>query len=212
MKQNLQTSGTEPTKKIWQINAAQFSLYAVISILLLVAFNGPAIWDYFNQNVLVQQGTFQNAVDQNSSFYKLFGSLAASRVPLFVFWIIVGCGIYLMVWLLRNIYINLRNDMVADDYVHPASYSRSNYWSSVLGRKIFLVTSWLLLMGSLFASSFGLMPALAKLAREAVSSFSLPSSAMQLLAALAVTTGLIYVLVVLLRLSVYASRAVFKGF
>lgn len=54
---------------------------------------------------------------------------------LFGFWFIVGAITYFLAWFIINVIVDVYNDIVISAaFVHPRSFSQSDYWASIIGR------------------------------------------------------------------------------
>jgi hypothetical protein len=154
----------------------QILLYALISVLLLIAFNLKAAWHYLNNSVLKPEGGLDNILaHQAPGVHKVLNSVSQSILLQFVFWLFVGCAIYIFIWFAKNIAINVLNDIVADNYVHPKSYNRALYWESVIARKIFFGLSVFLLF-TYIVVAIKLLSLLANLCYDRVVSFNATQS------------------------------------
>ena len=118
---------------------SKITLLLVLSIALLTLLNIRAIWRFFTTGVdksaPVNLGDLIN--QKFPGFYNFFDDITDSRLAQLLFWLFLGCIAYLAIWLIGSFISNIRNDIVADNYVHPKFYNRAGYWGPVLGRKIF---------------------------------------------------------------------------
>ena len=120
--------------------AADIALYLFMSLVVLLLVNARAIFNYFSSNNLTGQ-SIGDIIDRKAkNFQSIWAQISQGRILQIIFWALVGIFIYITVWFIRNILLNIRNDIVADEYVHPLSYKRSKYWHTVIGRKIFLAS------------------------------------------------------------------------
>lgn len=188
----------------------QLLLYALIGLLILVLLNLAKAWDYLNQNVLMPQGGAESYISQKSPWlYHAINSLSHSIILQVIFWVAVGCIVYIIIWFIRNIGINVLNDIAADNYVHPESYKRSRYWESVLARKIFFGISIILLI-TFIVSGARLMTSLANTSYRIVTTFHTLHNLLELVGTLLAATCLIYVLVLIAHLSINSWRFIYK--
>ena len=66
---------------------------------------------------------------------------------LFGFWFIVGSVAYFAAWFGINVAVDFYNDIVISSaFVHPRSFSRSNYWLSIASRVTLRVTAGIALI------------------------------------------------------------------
>jgi hypothetical protein len=188
----------------------QLLLYALISILLLIAFNIKRVWEYLNDVVLLPQGGLDSLIAEHLPWlHKFLSSLSQSIILQVVFWLAIGCGIYIIIWFVKNIFINVKNDMVADNYVHPAYYKRSTYWESLAARKVFFWVVWFLLAAQI-VSGLRLITYLANLCYMEVLDFHLVHSLFTMFQSVLAGTGLVYVIVLLIHLAVNSWHLIYK--
>jgi hypothetical protein len=189
---------------------SQFFLYFLISFLLLIALNIRKAWDYLNQTVLKPEGGLDSIVaSKTPGVHKVINSLSQSILLQVVFWVFVGCVVYVIVWIIKNIAINLLNDITADLYVHPASYKRYKFWGSILARRIFFFLSAAMLVIFLTVGGKTLIY-LASLSYNAVVYFTAAQSTIDIAESLIATTCLIYIGVLLVHIVMSSWRIMYK--
>jgi hypothetical protein len=175
----------------------QLLLYILIATMVLFVLNSGKAWNYLSNTILASKGGAANLITHNSpAFQKTFDSLSRSIILQVVFWVLIGCLVYIIIWFVRNIAVNLLNDFVADNYIHPKSYSRSDYWSSILARKVFFWIGAVIL----FLFTISGMKLLAYISSEAyvnIVHFNLTSSLPRLIIIELAATGFIYSLILL---------------
>ncbi len=197
-------------KQFFIPSRTQISLYVLISSLLLVVINGPTIWTKFKSN-LQTDITFSDVIVGNAPFLQKFiDRLSRSRIPEIVFWLLVGCTVYIIVWFIHNITNNVRNDVVADAYLHPTNYNRRLFWQSVLARKTLLFFCLVVLIAYIFAG-LKFLSVLAKFFYAAIDNFMLPSSIMEIILCIAMTTLLLYLFILLAHLTINLWRLVYRN-
>ena len=152
---------------------SQLLLNLVLAALILLALNARAVWHYFtrgiNENSRVELGDLIQA--KAPALYDFVDSVTHGRLVQILFWLFVGCIVYLIIWSIGNFFTNIRNDIVADEYVHPSSYDRTDYWSSVLARKVVLACTIFVLVAYTYAGA-KLIILLADLCYRSVLEFS----------------------------------------
>lgn len=189
---------------------AQFLMYTLVSVLLLVLLNGHAIWTKFKGN-LQQDLTLSDVIVSNAPFLqKVIDRLSHSRVPEIVFWLLVGCGIYIIIWFMRNISSNIVNDVVADSYLHPKDYDRQMFWQSIIARKILLFFSLGVLI-AYFVVAVKFLPVVARFFYSAIDDFRLSPSVVQIMISILITTLLIYFFILLTHLSANLWKLVYRN-
>jgi hypothetical protein len=188
----------------------QILLYGLVSALLLIILNIKEAWKYLNNTVLKPDGGLDNVLaNQAPGLHKFLNALSQSVLLQFVFWLFVGCAVYIFIWFIKNIAINVLNDIVADKYIHPKGYDRARYWESIFSRKIFFGLSILLLVIYSFAS-IRLVSLLANLCYDRVVSFHAPKSLPAIILAMLATTVVIYFLILLVHTVVNSWRLIYK--
>jgi hypothetical protein len=191
-------------------SAGQILLYVLMSTLLLAVLNIGKGWNYLNKTVLKPQGGLDNIIATNSpALHNFINSLSHSIVLQVIFWIFVGCAVYIIIWFVKNIAINMLNDITADQYVHPQHYHRYKFWSGILGRRIFFWISAIILVLYLIAGTRVLVYMASLCYRFAVN-FDLAQSSWQLAEIVLATTGLIYLLVILVHITINSWRLMYK--
>lgn len=188
----------------------QLVLYVLISLLILLILNLKNAWDYLNHTVLSPQGGLDKIIAQKSpELHKVLTSLSQSIILQVVFWVFVGCAVYVVIWFIRNVSINLLNDFVADKYVHPDSYHRAAYWGSILARKVFFWVSAIVLVFYLIAGA-RLLVYMSDLCYRFVINFHGLHSFWEIVQIIAATTGLIYLLILIIHVVVNSWRLIYK--
>jgi hypothetical protein len=188
----------------------QLILYFLVSILILTLLNIKNAWTYLNDTVLKPNGGLDSIVAQSApGVHHFLNSLSQSIILQVIFWIFVGCAVYLLIWFIKNVAINLLNDITADQYIHPKTYRRSLYWSGILSRRIFFWTSAIVLLGYLIESA-RFMGYIADICYQAILVFKPLQSSLDILESAIVTTGLIYILVLITHVCINSWRLIYK--
>ena len=184
-------------------SALQVVLYILIAGALLIVFNARDIWDSLGAGII-----FNDTPDgQTKSGFVDF--ISSGRLPQIIFWGVIGMVMYAVVWFGWNVLTNLRNDMAADDFVHPKTYSRTKYWSSVWGHKIFFAVSMIVLAAYIYIF-FKLLTLLAGLSYDAVDNFDTFGSPLELGIYLIVIATLVHIFALLLRVTANSWRSIYK--
>ncbi len=187
----------------------QAGLYFVMGLILLVVFSAPALWESFKANALggaeAQVWGSDAVTHQIQRFWERFG---ASRGLQITVWILAGAALYLIIWFLRNLVVNIKNDFIARGFVGAGA--GRGYWRSVLGLKIFFGLS---LVVTIIYLIFGLrlMHLLSQQFYIAITELKLWPSPAELVWLMAASSFLLYVFAVLLHLVASSSRAIYKG-
>jgi hypothetical protein len=191
-------------------SGSQLLLYALISCLLLVILNAGRAWNYLNDIVLSPQGGLDKLLSSNApEIHKLVNAVSHSILLQVVFWIVVGCLVYIFIWFVKNIAINMLNDIAADQYVHPASYKRARFWESVIVRRIFFWTSAVILVFYSVAAT-RLLVYLANVCYRQILHFQFLQSSLEILESIAAVAGLIYVLILIVHIVMNSWRVMYK--
>jgi|GEM_PF-2135539 len=214
MENNIQSNSSAKlgttSKQFLLPSGTQLLLYALISILLLIGLNIGRAWEYLNKTVLKPQGGLDSIIATNApGLHKILNSFSQSVILQVIFWIFVGCVVYVIIWFIKNIAINLLNDITADQYVHPHNYKRFKFWGSILGRRVFFWVSAVILVFYLIAGTRVLVY-MANLCYRFVTNFHPAQSTLQLIEVVAATTGLIYLLVLLIHVATSSWRLMYK--
>jgi hypothetical protein len=190
---------------------SQLVLYLLISLLLLTVFNLRQLWEYLNNNILASDGLgLGSVISENASgLHKLLNSLSQSIILQVAFWVCIGSLIYMLIWFVRNVVINILNDVVADSYVHPSSYSRFHYWESIIARKIFFGISLTVLLFYFFAG-WRLMSSLAELAYQLFPQFTTPQNLLELTGAVLVTMALVHSFILITHITINSWRFIYR--
>jgi hypothetical protein len=186
--------------------ALQIALYLFIAGLLLVLFNAADIWEAVNPD-RSNGGTSDESVTVSQD--GVWSSLTSGRLPQILFWGLIGMVMYGGVWFAWNVLTNLRNDMAADEFVHPKTYSRARYWSTVWGHKIIFAISALVLVVYGYVL-FKLLMVLADSSYISVNDFSFPGTILKIGVSVVAIALMLHVFALLLRVSVNSWRSVYK--
>jgi hypothetical protein len=176
-------------------------LELLIGAFLLTALNIRSIWTYFTSGILATtQFDLGDLINQKArGLHDFLNNISRGRFLQIVFWLFVGCIIYLLIWFIGNLITNVRNDIVADEYMHPAAYNRKNYWESVIARKIFFWCIVVVLIAYISAA-FRFCIALAKYCNSALINFSWSRSLVVVVASIVITAILLQLLTILARI------------
>jgi hypothetical protein len=197
-------------KNILIPSGSQLLLYFLMAVVLLVALNIKNAWDYLNKTVLIPEGGIDSIITTHApSLHKILNSISQSIILQVVFWVFVGCGVYVIIWFIKNIAINLLNDITADQYVHPHAYKRYRFWTGIIGRRLFFWITALVLVAYLSVSA-RLLFYLAGTCYDAVANFDSYSSLLVIGESLLSVTGLIYIGVLLIHIAMSSWQLMYK--
>src|SRR5476651_180307 len=86
---------------------ADIAIYLFMSLLTLLLLNAGAIWRYFSSNELAGQ-SFANILGENTKgFQDFLSQISQGRILQILFWALIGIFIYIIVWFIRNILLNI---------------------------------------------------------------------------------------------------------
>lgn len=153
----------------------QLLLDLLLGFLLLAFFNIRGLWRWFSTGG-IGNGTQVDIGglihDRAHWMTDTYNSFTQGRGIQILIWIVIGCCIYLIFWFVSVLITNLRNDIVANEYVHPKTYKSSWFWGSVLQQKGFFLCMVILLVGYIYCS-VKLLNYLANLSYHSVINFQL---------------------------------------
>lgn len=197
------------SKQFLQLSISRLLLYLVLSILLLAVLNAKHLWNYLIKNIFSGHGGLGHSIPQKSWIGHTLNTLSHSAILQVIFWVVVGCVVYTVLWFVRNIITNLMNDIAADRYIHPATYKSYLFWRSVMIRKIFSGASLIVLIIyiGIFISA---VTDLANICYGLVTNFATMNDLLQLLGAVVLTVGLIYFLVLIARVTIFSWRMIYR--
>lgn len=211
IKSHNSTSIVGATSKSFLIpGVPQFFLYILISALLFIVLNIKHIWDYLNNTVLGPQGGLDKFISEKApGIHDFLNTLSQSIILQVLFWLCVGCIIYIFIWFVSNVAVNIINDVVADKYVHPKTYNRSSYWSSVLARKVFFWISIVILI-FFIGVAMKFLVVLSKICYEETLDFQAGSSLLTFLQCLLSAALLIHIFILLMHTVTNSWRLIYK--
>ncbi len=185
-------------------------IYFFISAILLGILNFKTFWHLLNGSLAVSSGGAALPSAYSSALNNFWGYVTQSRLLQILFWVFVGIIAYTLVWFVWNVINNLRNDVVAGDYVHPRSYTRASYWKSVLENKvIFAVSAIALVIYCLLL--FKLFSVISSLFLSAIENFRLVNSLTLIVSSMLAGAFLLYFLVILGRITKNSWLSIYRG-
>ncbi len=195
-------------KSLFLPSRLHFFLYFLISLLSLTFINSQNIWRYFNSSV-IQQTNLGDLISNNfPKLHNFLSKIPQARALQVAFWILIGTTLYIVFWFVRNVLNNLRNDLVASEYIHPKNFTSSGYWRPIIVRKAFFgLTSFVLL--AFIYSGLKLSFALAGLCYAVIINFRLLHSLLEITLAVLAMTVLIHFFVVLCRVVIHSWQFIY---
>lgn len=210
MKLKTHTNTFEVFKNFFIPDPTGVVLYCFSSLVLLGVFNFKALWGFLNGNLVVAGDTVTLPSAYNSAFGNFWVFITQSRLLQVLFWVFIGTVAYTAVWFVWNVINNLRNDVVAGDYVHPRSYTRVSYWKSVLeGKVIFGLSA---VASTIYCVIFlKLFSVLSSLFLSAIENFRPVSSLILIVSSTLAGAFLLYLLVILGRITKNSWQSIYRG-
>lgn len=213
MRNNIRSYNTRLTTVLGQLvpNGAQVFLDIIIALLLLAAFNVRGIWYFFTTGITADsQVDLGSLIDEKTpALQTILDNLAHGRFIQILFWLFVGCIVYILIWLVGNFFTNIRNDIIADEYVHPRFYNRAGYWGSIFSRKIIFASITMVLAAFLYAG-LKLTAALANLCYYALKDFEILVSSFELLGSLLAVATLVQIFFMLTKIAINCWQLIYK--
>lgn len=185
----------------------QAFLYLLTSSLALSVFNARAFWSYLSSDPVGKKTAASLFINGSQAGGSIWTKISQGRISLIIFWVIVGAIIYTVVWFLKNIFINIQNDIIADAFVHPKSYNRARYWESVLIRKVYFGGATVVLLGYIYAA-VKLLPLFSSMFFAAIYNFG-PVNLVSLISVVVVLSLLLHLFVVLIHMTISSWRFIF---
>lgn len=201
------TSSKDAIKSLLIPTLVEAFFYLFVSVLLLALLKVETIWKSVKDS-LSSTTMSREVVTNNIPAHSFWQSVSDSRLPQILFWVAVGLLMYGLVWFVWNLSNNVRNDIVADDYVHPRTYNRRRYWQSLIVRKAFFAVSIIVLIIYVIVF-FNMFSVMADLCHTAIKEFEPKSSLGVLISSPLVGGLLIHFLVVLGRITLNAWRTIY---
>lgn len=205
-------SRTSATLKLLIPGTPQILLDLIVGILVLLALNARAIWHYFTRGITDDsQVALGSLISEKLPFLAdLSDRLSQGRFVQVVFWLFVGCVVYMFIWLIGNFITNIRNDIVADEYLHPKYYNRAGYWGSVMAHKMMFICTLFILIAYIYAGA-KLLALLAGQCYQTLLNFSWLRSPIILIAAVLVSALVIQIFFFLLGFVRNTWRIIYRG-
>lgn len=160
-----------------------------ISFVLMVVLNYQAIWDVVISDSGASQQATKPLLESVSVF---FAQPAFGKAAVFLFWGLVGCVSYAVIWSLQHFTSRIKNDVDGSEFVQPQT--KQGYWSSRLSSYIFLVAITFTFIITLFIWFTALLPHAVRWASIPLQNLSDISGYKNSLIAIGITMVCIYVL------------------
>lgn len=190
-------------------------IYLVSSGILLSLLNYKVFTNSLGQSSGVSQDTLNSYLHSNvANSVDFFGKLFQGRSGSLVFWAFIGSIIYMAVWVVQNLFINIENDVHASEFVGLKDHEdkRHAYWNSVLSSKVFFVSSLLAIITYAIGLFNFLFPVTSRVYGLAISKFEPVKSIVSILLAIVAAAFLVYILVFGLRILARAWQWIIGNF
>ncbi|MBX4190643.1 hypothetical protein KW794_00995 [Candidatus Saccharibacteria bacterium] len=152
-------------------------LYSMLGAVLLLIYTFTQILGWFGNDYL------DSASKLNQSFHVFnkglstsFNSALGGRLGQIIVWSFVGALCYILIWFVKNMFNSVQNDIIVDQYSHPKSYNRVQFFGVALGELVFFIAMLILLAVYTFVGLKIMLPASASLMSASINHFQLPSS------------------------------------
>ena len=140
--------------------------------------------------------------------------LLQGRIASILFWAFLGSLIYMMIWVVQNLVINIENDVQAGKFVGLQAQTdrRRAYWHSVISSKVFFICSLLVLIIYGIALVNFFLPLASKSFGLAFSASTFPKNIISIAVSLIATAVFLYLLVLALRIVAHSWRWIIANF
>ena len=177
-------------------------IYFLASTILLSLLN----YNVFTNSIGVNSGVSQAALnsylhDKFASSTDFLSRILEGRAGSLLFWAFLGSIIYMMVWVIQNLVINIENDVQASEFVglKGQEAKKKAYWHSVLSYKIFFVCGVIAFIVYVIALATFFLPLTSKVFGLAITSPWSLKSIVDIVLAIFATVLLLYIFVLGLR-------------
>jgi len=120
------------TRSLYIPSRAEIVFCATVGLFLLLLFNINALVGFYADKIIgggqLARQQFGNDIQ---SVVNYIDARTGFRLAGFIIWFALGIAAYLFIWLLSNLFINVRNDFIAANYVHPPDFNKQRYWRRV---------------------------------------------------------------------------------
>lgn len=173
-------------------------IYFMVSAIVLCLLNYHVFTNNIGLNSGVSQGELNSYLHSNFAHSTDFISkLLQGRAGSLVFWAFLGSIIYMIVWVIQNLVINIENDVQASDFVgikgHEAK--KQAYWHSVMSSKIFFVCASLAAITYAIGLFSFFLPVASRTFGLAIANFQSVKSTLSIVLVLIITTFLFYLFI-----------------
>lgn len=118
-----------------------FYLLVTAGVVISAWINRLRVTETGFEVVRLVQESLRFSLDEISQF------TSQSRALVFVFWFTIGSIVYILVWLIANVGIDLYNDIIISSaFVHPKSFKQSSFWGAIASRVLLRIAATLLLV------------------------------------------------------------------
>lgn len=203
MKKNITSHNTQAGtsfRDFVSIDSPQILLDLTIAILILLSFNVPTLLTRLLGSGDASYTSLGDYVKYLAPWlYNFFDSPFTGRAIQMLLWLFIGCVAYIIIWFFGSFLTSLRNDVVADSYLHPKSYNRPLFWVSVLSPKAVFVCLCTILLVFLYAVP-NLLFQLSVLSYESIIDFTFKHSLVYLAGSIVTSVISVHLFFILIKL------------
>ena len=172
-----------------------------ISFVLMVALNYQAIWNLVVNDSGASTQAAQPLLDSVSIF---FAQPAFGKTAVFLFWGLVGCVSYAVIWALQHFANRIKDDVSESGYIQPKT--TKGYWSSRISSYLFLAAISFTFLVALMIWLTALLPHAVRLTSIPLQNLSDVGSYKNTIIAIVVTMVSLYILSRLWQAVAYSFR------
>lgn len=193
----------------------EFLIYLLSSAILLCLMNYHVFTSSIGLNSGISQdnlnGYLHDKITHSTDF---ISKLLQGRAGSLVFWAFLGSIIYMIVWVVQNLIINLENDVQASGFVgiKGQESKKQAYWHSVISSKIFFICAVIAAISYSITLFNFLLPVVSHVFGLAIVNFQSIRSTLSIMLALLITVLLLYLFVFSLRVVVRAWQWIIGNF
>jgi hypothetical protein len=144
-------------------------LYFLIGGILLAVYDSHQILSWLG--ISDSSDTTASLQSLSSHLNNSLSTAFGGRIGSIVIWSLVGAITYIIIWLANNLVNSFENDIIVDNYLHPAGFNRAGYWGSTMAGIVFLATMLIILVFYSYIALKVLLPAAALLTNNSVINF-----------------------------------------
>ena len=177
-------------------------IYFLFSAVILGTLNYKVFTNSLGNNSGVSQTNLNsylsNKLGESTDF---LSRLLQGRVSSILFWAFLGSIIYMLIWVVQNVIINVENDMQAGEFVGLRNQAgrKQAYWHSVVSSKVFFVCTLIALIIYFILFVDFLLPVCSRAFGLAFSSGHFPGNLWSIVLSVVGAAIFLYILMLALR-------------